>query len=107
MISNFKTLFYQDNDSRKLYVSFSESKECLIGWGTSIFIRLSMCRIPTKNAVLINDHSLYVILKVIVYFLDQYSIIKYAFLFIKEAEKRSFKSKIWKPKISSFVIKKP
>ena len=26
---------------------------------------------------------------------------------IKEAEKWSFKSKIWKPKISSFVIKKP
>ena len=25
----------------------------------------------------------------------------------KEAEKRSFKSKIWKPKISSLVIKKP
>ena len=25
----------------------------------------------------------------------------------KEAEKWSFKSKIWKPKISSFVIKKP
>ena len=25
---------------------------------------------------------------------------------LKEAEKRSFKSKIWKPKISSFVIKK-
>ena len=46
-----------------------------------------MCRIPTKNAVLINDHLLYVILKVTVYFLDQYSMIKYAFLFIKEAEK--------------------
>ena len=26
---------------------------------------------------------------------------------VKEAEKSSFKSKIWKPKISSFVIKKP
>ena len=26
---------------------------------------------------------------------------------LKEAEKWSFKSKIWKPKISSFVIKKP
>ena len=25
----------------------------------------------------------------------------------KEAEKWSFKSKIWKPKLSSFVIKKP
>ena len=26
---------------------------------------------------------------------------------LKEAEKWSFKSKIWKPKINSFVIKKP
>ena len=26
---------------------------------------------------------------------------------VKEAEKWSFKSKIWKPKISFFVIKKP
>ena len=28
-------------------------------------------------------------------------------LSVKEAEKWSFKFKIWKPKISSFVIKKP
>ena len=28
-------------------------------------------------------------------------------LFFKEAEKWTFKSKIWKPKISFFVIKKP
>ena len=32
--------------------------------------------------------------------------IKYRYKF-KEAEKWSFKSKIWKPEISSFVIKKP
>ena len=38
-------------------------------------------------------------------------IIKYSFSFLKpdfkEAEKWSFKSKTWKPKISPFVIKKP
>ena len=28
-------------------------------------------------------------------------------LYFKEAEKQSFKSKIWKPKISSLVIKNP
>ena len=35
--------------------------------------------LPTRKAVLINDCSLYIILKVAVCFLDQYSMIKYAF----------------------------
>ena len=38
--------------------------------------------LPTNKAVLINDYSFHIILKVIVYFLDQYSMIKYALLFI-------------------------
>ena len=38
--------------------------------------------LPTRKAVLINDYSLYIILKVIVCFLYQYSMVKYAFLFI-------------------------
>ena len=33
------------------------------------------------EAILINDYLLYIFLKVIVCFLDQYSMIKYAFLF--------------------------
>ena len=38
--------------------------------------------LPTRKAVLINGYLLYIIVKVIACFLDQYSMIKYAFLFI-------------------------
>ena len=38
--------------------------------------------LPTRKTVLINDYSLYIILRVIVCFFDQYSMIKYAFFFI-------------------------
>ena len=38
--------------------------------------------LPTRKAVLIDGYLLYIILKVAVCFLDQYSVIKYAFLFI-------------------------
>ena len=34
--------------------------------------------LPTRKTVLINDYRLYIILKVIVCFLDQYNMIKYA-----------------------------